>query len=96
MNGLAKVCHKAGVLGSGFGLSRFVGGQGSVMEKLDQFLIRQVSEVSVKRADSETTLVRLVENDYVIDHRTQMFAGADWADRNSNNQTSRDVPAKQI
>ena len=56
-------------LRSGFGLSRLVGGQGPVVENLDQFLIRQVSEVSVKRADSETTLVRLVENDHFIDHR---------------------------
>ena len=66
------------------------------MQKLDQFLIRQVSEVCVERADCETTLVRLVENHYVIHHRTQVLAGAGWANGNGDNQASGTFPGNRF
>ena len=83
-------------VGSGSGLSRPISGQGLVAEDLDQLFIREVPEVRVKRADCETTLVRLVKNHYVIDHRAQMLAGAGWADGNGNNQASGTFPGNRF
>jgi hypothetical protein len=66
------------------------------MKKLDQFLIREVSEVSIEGTDGEAGFVSLMENDQMIDHRAQVFAGTGWTDRHSNDQTPRTLARDRL